>query len=154
MQCESAVRATKTTVLEQPLLALTALAPTPPMTKLLLIGRSLVAAEKGGYRGARQWVDAEFPGFDWSTKAWEPTRKFEKLMETRRVPYNTSSVFDLLQMVGNAARHCAIAVSRNMDTSVFRIFMDGGGYPILRTLITKHYYKFPEPGSLLLALNG
>ena len=149
MQCESAVRATKTTVLEQPLLAPTALAPTQPMTKLLLTGRPLVAAEKGGYR-----VDAEFPSFDWSTKAWEPTRKFEKLVETRRVSYNTSSVFALLQMVGNAARRCAITVSRNMDTGVFRIFMDRGGYPILQTLITEHYHKFPEPESLVLALKG
>ena len=77
-------------------------------------------------------------------------------LQNERTIRSTSSVsvFDLLQMVGNAARHCAIAVSRNMDTSVFRVFMDGGGYPILQTLITEHYYKFPEPGSLLLALNG
>jgi hypothetical protein len=124
------------------------------MAKLLLIGRPLVAAEKGGYREARWWVDQEFPGFDWSAGAWEPTRKFEGLMEKRRVPYNTSSAFDLLQMVGNAARHCALTVSSTMHTSVFRIFMDGGGHAILQTLLTKHYYYFPEYRSLEFALKG
>ena len=120
------------------------------MAKLLLIGRPLVAAEKGGYREARWWVDQEFPGFDWSAGAWEPTRKFEGLMEKRRVPYNTSSAFDLLQMVGNAARHCALTVSSH--TSVSRIFMNGGGHAILQKLLTKHRYYFPEYRSLEFAL--
>ena len=152
MQFESAVSATPTTELEQPLLALTALAPTQPMAKLNCY--YLVAAEKGGYREARWWVDKEFPGFDWSVEAWEPTRRFEGLMDPRRVPYNTASVFDLLQMVGNAARHCALTVSSTMHTSVFRIVMDGGGHAILQTLLTKHYYYFPEYRSLEFAIKG
>ena len=150
MQFGSAVRATPTTEFKQPLLALTALVPNQHMVKLLLIGRPLVAAEKGCYRDARWWVDKEFPNFDWSLPTWERTRSFEEQLDTRRVPYNTRSVFDLLQMVGGAARHCALTVSSH--TSVSRIFMNGGGHAILQKLLTKHRYYFPEYRSLEFAL--